>query len=131
MQWSSLHLKNKLWLTFLKSTVFEIFLCYLEIPLILKSREFHTNFFIWITCIQVWHKISTSNHIFKGDIWDKFAGFTFLKFWNLLSKTREISKLQKNERGKFSPNFTNKHDSWLIIHDKLLKSTQGLELHKK
>ena len=36
--------------------------------------------------------ISTSNHMFKREIWDKFTEFT-----------------EKNERGKFSPNFTNKH----------------------
>ena len=47
--------------------------------------------------------------MFKREIWDKFTEFTFLKFWNLPSETREISKFQKNERGKFSPNFTNKH----------------------
>ena len=29
------------------------------------------------------------------DKWDKFPEFTFLKLWNLPSKTREISKFQK------------------------------------
>ena len=53
-------------------------------------------------------KISTSNHMFKREIWDKFTEFTFLKFLNLPSKTREISKFQ-NMRGKFSQNFTDKH----------------------
>ena len=43
--------------------------------------------------------ICTSNHMFKREIWDKFNNFTFLKF----------QKISKNELGKFSPNFTNKH----------------------
>ena len=34
------------------------------------------------------HAVSTSNHMFTREIWDKFTEFTFLKF---------------------SPNFTNKH----------------------
>ena len=34
--------------------------------------------------------ITTSNHIFKREIWDKLTEFTFLKFWNL-----KISKFQK------------------------------------
>ena len=46
-------------------------------------------------------KITTSNHMFIREIWDKFTEFTFLKFLNL--------KISKNERGEFSPNFTNKH----------------------
>ena len=31
----------------------------------------------------------------KRGIWDKFTEFTSLKFWNLLSETRGISKFQK------------------------------------
>ena len=46
-------------------------------------------------------KITTSNHMFIREIWDKFTEFTFLKFLNL--------KILKNGRGEFSPNFTNKH----------------------
>ena len=33
----------------------------------------------------------------------------FLKFWNLPSLTREISKFQNSELGKFIPNFPLKH----------------------
>ena len=47
--------------------------------------------------------------MFKRGIWDKLTEFTFLKFLDLQSEKREISKFKKNERGKFSPNFTNKH----------------------
>ena len=32
--------------------------------------------------------ISTSNHIFKREIWDKFTEFFYLKFRNLSSETR-------------------------------------------
>ena len=32
---------------------------------------------------------STSNHMFKSKIWDKFTEFTFFKFWNLPSETCE------------------------------------------
>ena len=38
-------------------------------------------------------KFYTSNHMFKREIWDKFTEF----------------KISKNKRGKFSPNFMNKH----------------------
>ena len=36
--------------------------------------------------------------MFKREIWDKFTEFN-----------EEDFKISKNERGKFSPNFTNKH----------------------
>ena len=39
--------------------------------------------------------ICASNHMFKRKIWDKFTEFTFLKFWDPPSETREISKFQK------------------------------------
>ena len=38
--------------------------------------------------------------MFKREMWDKFTEFTFLKY---------SKKFSKNERGKFSTNFTNKH----------------------
>ena len=41
--------------------------------------------------------------MFIWKIWDKFTEFTFFKFRNFKTK------ISKNERGKFSPNFTNKH----------------------
>ena len=52
-------------------------------------------------CSENMQQISTSNHMFKRKIWDKFTEFTFLKFWNLLSETREISKFQKMNKVNF------------------------------
>ena len=37
----------------------------------------------------------------KKKIWDKFTEFTFLKFWNLSSETKEISKFQKMNEVNF------------------------------
>ena len=45
--------------------------------------------------------VSVSNHMFKREIWDKFTKFTFLKFLNLPSETREISKFQKMNEVNF------------------------------
>ena len=53
--------------------------------------------------------------MFNREILDKFTEFTFLKFLNLPSETREISKFQKIDEV----------NSWLITCDKLSKSTQG------
>ena len=39
--------------------------------------------------------------MFKSEIWDKFTDFTFLKFLNLPSETREISNLQKMNEVNF------------------------------
>ena len=39
--------------------------------------------------------------MFKREILDKFTEFTFLKFWNLPSGTREISKFQKMNEAIF------------------------------
>ena len=39
--------------------------------------------------------------MFKREIWEKFTEFTFLKFWNLPSETREISKFQKMNQVNF------------------------------
>ena len=62
--------------------------------------------------------ISTSNHMFKRENWDKFTEFTFLKFW-ILEILRSFDflkilkfwdfKISKNERDKFSQNVTNKY----------------------
>ena len=41
---------------------------------------------------------STSNHMFKKEIWDKFPELNEGNF-----------KIEINEGGKFPPNFTNKH----------------------
>ena len=43
--------------------------------------------------ISINRETSISNHMFKREIWDKFTEL----------------KISKNKRGKFSPNFTNKH----------------------
>ena len=43
-------------------------------------------------------KISTSNRMFKREIWNKFTEFTFLKFWNLKNL---ISKFQKMSKVNF------------------------------
>ena len=58
------------------------------------------KFLVWIfmNIIQASLKfqlISTSNHMFKKETWDKFTEFTFFKFQDVPSKTREISKSQK------------------------------------
>ena len=47
---------------------------------------------------------STSNHMFKRDIWDKFQNMNEVNF-------PQISQINS--------------DSWLIICEKLSKSTQG------
>ena len=49
-----------------------------------------------------WIQISTSNHMFKREIWNEFTEFTFLKFWNLPIETREISKFEKINEVNFS-----------------------------
>ena len=56
--------------------------------------------------------ISSSNNIFKREIWDKFTEFTFLKwgrFQNDFDRNEGDFKISQNERDKYSPNFTNKH----------------------
>ena len=47
-------------------------------------------------------KVCTSNYMFKKEIRDKFTEFTFLKFWNLPSQMREISKFQKMNEVNFT-----------------------------
>ena len=58
-------------------------------------------------CIFKLSQISTSNHLFRREIWDKFTEFTFFKF-SILSTFQDFN-ISKNERGNFSPNFPNKH----------------------
>ena len=59
--------------------------------------------------------------MFKRAIWDNIYRVHFFE----ILKSPDF-KSSKNERGKFSPNFTNKTcDSWLITCDQLSKSTQG------
>ena len=55
---------------------------------IMKGKLFWMN-------IRYEYRICNSNGMFKREIWNKFPEFTFLKFWNLLSETREISKFKK------------------------------------
>ena len=69
---------------------------------------------VFLKCVYHWYNIenskapwrhvfiSTSNHVFKREIWDKFAEITFLKFWNLPSEMREISKFQTMNEVNFS-----------------------------
>ena len=45
----------------------------------------------------------------KKEIRDKFTEFTFLKFLKSPEWNEGDFKISENERGKFSPNFTNKH----------------------
>ena len=49
------------------------------------------------------HHVSTSNHMFKSKIWDNLGNLKSPE-WN-----EGDFKIPKNGRGKFSPNFTNKH----------------------
>ena len=52
--------------------------------------------------------ISTSNHMFKRQIWDKFTEFTFL------SETREISKFQKMNEINFSQ--ISRINMWFLVN---------------
>ena len=53
---------------------------------------------MWLLLYFLGLEISTSNHMFKREIWGKFTEFHLGDF-----------KISKNKRGKFSQNFTNKH----------------------
>ena len=55
--------------------------------------------------IKINRVISTSNSTFKKEIWNKIYRVHFFE----ILKSFKIFKISKNERGKFSPNFTNKH----------------------
>ena len=68
-----------------------------------RSRQLQSNTVNGVMAITINCVISTSNHMFKRKIWDKFTEFTFLKF------CEGDFKISKNERDKFSPNFTNNH----------------------
>ena len=60
----------------------------------------------YLVCsLRACHMWLTRNHIFIREIWGKFTSFIF---WNF-EITREISKFQKSELGKFIPNFPLKH----------------------
>ena len=47
--------------------------------------------------------------MFKKEIWEKFNEFTFFEILKSPEWNEGEFKISKNELGKFSPNFTNKH----------------------
>ena len=50
------------------------------------------------------HVINQESHVYSWDLGKIYLAH-FLNFWNLPPFTREISKFQKSELGKFIPNF--------------------------
>ena len=76
-------------------------LCLLNLLILIVFCVIHTLVCSLRTC----HMRLTRNHIFIREIWGKFTSFIF---WNF-EITREISKFQKSELGKFIPNFPLKH----------------------
>ena len=54
------------------------------------------------------HVINQELHVYSRNL-GKIYLVHFLKFWNLLLFTREISKFQKSELSKFIPNLHLKH----------------------
>ena len=58
--------------------------------------------------------ISTRNHMFKREIWDKFTEFTFLKFWRCPSQTREISKFQEMNEVNFPQ--ISRINMWFLVN---------------
>ena len=62
------------------------------------------------------HVINQESHVKVGENLPR----SFLKFWNFPGFTREISKFQKCELGKFIPNFPIKH----VITSANLKTLQ-------
>ena len=57
---------------------------------------------------SLWHVINQESHVYSWNL-GKIYLVHFLKFWYLPRFTREISKFQKSEFGKFIPNFPLKH----------------------
>ena len=45
-----------------------------------QGNSFYKSFFKGQNFFCCFQKISTSNHMFKREIWDKFTEFIFLKF---------------------------------------------------
>ena len=75
-------------------------------------------------------KICTTNHVFKRKIWDKFTEFTFWKYSNLQSETKEISKFQKMNEVNF-PEISRIDILFLLNHMwKVLKEHTRVKLHK-
>ena len=54
------------------------------------------------------HVINKESHVYSWNLGKIYLAH-FLKFWNLPSETREISKFQKSKLGKFIPTFPLKH----------------------
>ena len=54
------------------------------------------------------HLICTSNHMFKGEIWDKFTKFTFFEILKSPEGNEGDFEISKNESGKFFADFMNK-----------------------
>ena len=66
-----------------------------------NNEKFQNNAINDVKLISLSHVSSTSNHMFKREIWDKFTELTFLKFWNLPDETRDIFKSQKMSKVNF------------------------------
>ena len=69
--------------------------------------------------------ISTSNHMFKREIWNKFTQFTFLKFGNHPSETSEISKFLKLNEVNFPQ--ISRISMWFLVNHML----QALKEHTR
>ena len=65
------------------------------------SRQLQNNYVNGVMLITINRVINASNHMYKRKIWNKFTELTFLKFENLPSETREISKFQKMNEVNF------------------------------
>ena len=65
------------------------------------SRQLQNNCVNGAMLITINRVINASNHMCKRKIWNKFTELTFLKFENLPSETREISKFQKMNEVNF------------------------------
>ena len=73
------------------------------------------------------HVINQESHVYSWNLW-KIYLVHFLKFWHLPRFTSEISKFQKNELGKFIPNFPLKHviTTCDYCYEHLLMTVSGL-----
>ena len=69
--------------------------------------------------------------MFKREIWDKFTKLTFLKFWNLPSEKREISKFHKLNEVNFSQ--ISRMNIWFLVNHILqaLKKHTGVRITQK
>ena len=65
------------------------------------SRQLQNNYVNGAMLITINRVINASNHMYKRKIWNKFTELAFLKFENLPSETREISKFQKMNEVNF------------------------------